>query len=56
MARIIIALTPNDIGKILSHKEVCITPSVQKFDNLTEVIIKCYQYDAFPTLEVEKDD
>lgn len=56
MARIIVALTPGDIGKILSHEEVSIAPSVRKFDNLTEVIIKCYQYDAFPTLEVKNDD
>lgn len=56
MAKIIVALTPGDIGKILSHEEVSITPSVRKFDNLTEVIIKCYQYDTFPTLEVKNDD
>lgn len=56
MARIIISLTPGNIGKILSHEEVGIAPSVRKFDNLTEVIIKCDPYDVFPTLEVKNDD
>ena len=56
MARIIITLTPYDIGNILSGGEVGITPSVQKFDNLTEVVIKCHHHDVFPELEVEKDD
>lgn len=55
MAKIIITLTPMDIGRILSGGEVGITPSVQKFDNLSEVVIKCNQYDAFRTLDVKGD-
>lgn len=54
MARIIIALTPDNIGTILSHGEVGL--AAPELNNLSEVVIKCHQYDVFPTLEVKKDD
>lgn len=55
MARIIITLSNADIRNLLLGAEVNITPSVQKFDNLTEVVLKTGVY-GYIESEVEEDD
>lgn len=55
MARIIITLSNADIGNLLLGAEVNITPSVQKFDNLTGVILKSEIY-GYTESEVDEDD
>lgn len=40
MAKIVISLSKNDTSDLLLGTEINVSPSVQKFDNLTEVVVK----------------
>lgn len=55
MARIIISLSSDDIGNLLLGGEISVSPSVNNFDNLSEIIIKKDQYDCTDS-EVEEND
>lgn len=54
MARIIINLERSDIGDLLLGGEIHITPYVQKFDNLTDIVIKYDEYNN--SQEVDEND
>ena len=56
MARIIITLSTEDIGNLLLGGEFNITPSVQKFDNLTGVVLKTDSYNCTESEVDEYDD
>lgn len=44
MARIIISLCPEDIGNLLLGGEINVTPSMQKYDNLTGIVLRSNNY------------
>lgn len=57
MAGIIITLTKNDIGNLLLGEELYIIPSVHKFDNLTNIVLRFDEYSCNNTAEeVNYDD
>lgn len=53
MAKIIITLSYSDIANLLLGGKINITPSVQKFDNLTGVVLKT---DVYRCTESEVDE
>lgn len=54
MAKIIINLERSEIGNLLLGGEIHIAPSVRKFDNLTDMVIK---YDeCINSQEVDEND
>ena len=57
MAGIIITLSKNDIGNLLMGEELHIIPSVHKFDNLANIILKFDEHSYNNTAEeVDYDD
>lgn len=56
MARIIITLTKNDIGNLLLGEELHIIPSVHKFDNLSNIVLKFDEYSYNNTAEEVNED
>ena len=56
MSKIIIDLSKNDIGNLLLGGEITITPSVHRFDNLIDIVIKSDDYIFCSEEEVVEDD
>lgn len=55
MATIIINMSDEDIGNLLLDGEIYVDPSIQKFDNLTGIILKRDKY-GYTRSEVENYD
>lgn len=53
MARIIITLSKEEIGNLLLGGEINVTPSVQKYDNLTEIVLRSNNYSEQIKVEEE---
>lgn len=53
MARIIITLSTEEIGNLLLGGEINVTPCVQKYDNLTGIVLRNDNYSEQIKVEEE---
>ena len=56
MSKIVISLSKVNIADLLLGAEISIPPSMSRFDNLNEIVVKYDDYNDYCTVEEDCDD